>query len=247
MTAGQDLSCVKGQHWILYEWVAKISKGETVTLLARSTPEWPDYFYVRKANATECWAFGGSSTITGDIYSLPVKEAPPLPTVNYTIDNKTYLSVNDVYIRKSGESVWGPDRLGGGSIPQGTSFSLDLTASFYDALILDYKLCALYEEYNRPIGSEASYRYMLLHNEVHYFIQNNYAVNLCTISFKPHDGGAWAELHTAADGSIAHGDKAYFDILVGSWDVLAKNCADLAIWGTAGLYIGPTSTGRNIP
>jgi hypothetical protein len=247
MTAGQDLSCVKGPHWILYEWVAKIDKGETVTLLARSTPEWPDYFYVRKANATECWAFGGSSMVTGDTSTLPVREAPPLPTVTYTIDNKTYLAVNDVYIRKNGESVWGPDRLGGSNIAQGTSFSLDITAGFYDVLIRDYMGGVLYEEYDRPIGSEANYHYTLLHNEVHYFIQNNYALNLCTISFKPHDGGAWTDLHTAADGPIPTGAKVYFDLIVGKWDIRIKDCASVTLTTIIGLYIGPTSIGHNVP
>ena len=36
MTAGQNLSCVNGPDWILYEWVAAIDKGETVTLTARA-------------------------------------------------------------------------------------------------------------------------------------------------------------------------------------------------------------------
>jgi hypothetical protein len=91
MTAGQDLSCVKGPHWVFYEWVAKIVEGETVVLLARSPVERPDYFYVRKSDGTECWAFGGSSTKTGDLSILP--------EITYIIENQTGLNVPDVFIR----------------------------------------------------------------------------------------------------------------------------------------------------
>ncbi len=94
MTAGQDLSCVKGPKWDLYDWVAVIKEGETVTLLARAPAEWGEYYYVRMSDGTECWAFGGSSTINGDPSTLPEKEAPPTPTptvaVAYIV---TYLSI----------------------------------------------------------------------------------------------------------------------------------------------------------
>lgn len=80
MTAGQDLSCVKGPRWDLYDFVTTIKKGEIVTLLARAPSEWGDYYYIRTSNGTECWAFGGSSTKNGDTSSLPEKEAPPTPT-----------------------------------------------------------------------------------------------------------------------------------------------------------------------
>jgi hypothetical protein len=80
MTAGQDLSCVKGPKWDLYDFVITIKKGEIVTLLARAPSEWGEYYYVRTSNGTECWVFGGSSTKNGDTSNLPVREAPPTPT-----------------------------------------------------------------------------------------------------------------------------------------------------------------------
>jgi hypothetical protein len=86
MTAGQDLSCVKGPKFDLYDWVAVIKQGETVTLLARSSPDWGEYYYVRKSDGTECWAFGGSSTKSGDTANLPEKEAPPTPTPKIVVD-----------------------------------------------------------------------------------------------------------------------------------------------------------------
>jgi hypothetical protein len=94
MTAGQDLSCVKGPKFDLYDWVAVIKQGETVTLLARASPDWGEYYYVRMSNGTECWAFGGSSTKSGDTASLPVKEAPPTPTPKIMVDySVSYLSI----------------------------------------------------------------------------------------------------------------------------------------------------------
>jgi hypothetical protein len=93
MTAGQDLSCVKGPKFDLYDWVAVIKQGETVTLLARASPDWGEYYYVRMSNGTECWAFGGSSTKNGDTSSLPLKEAPPTPTPKIVVDySVSYLS-----------------------------------------------------------------------------------------------------------------------------------------------------------
>jgi hypothetical protein len=94
MTAGQDLSCVKGPKFDLYDWVAVIKLGETVTLLARSSPDWGEYYYVRKSDGTECWAFGGSSTKSGDTASLPVKEAPPTPTPKIAVAySVSYLTI----------------------------------------------------------------------------------------------------------------------------------------------------------
>ena len=152
MTAGQELSCVTGPHWILYEWVAKILAGETVTLLARSEPEWPDYYVARKNDGTECWAFGGSSEINGDPSLLPVREAPPLPTITYTIENGTGLRVVSVYLRGKDETAWGANLLDGDPFPTiffnislggdllpGATFHIPLTAGFYDVQITDYK------------------------------------------------------------------------------------------------------------
>jgi hypothetical protein len=95
MTAGQDLSCVTGPKWDLYDWVAIIKQGEMVTLLARSTPEWGEYYYVRMGNGTECWVYGGSSTKNGDPSSLPIKEAPPTPTPKTLVDySVSYLTTS---------------------------------------------------------------------------------------------------------------------------------------------------------
>jgi hypothetical protein len=124
MTAGQNLSCVTGPNWILYKWITNISKGETVSLLAQIKYEEKQYYYVRKADGTECWAFGESSTIHGDPSTLPIKEAPALPKIKYTIENKTGLAACDVFIRPKKDTVWGADRLGASNIAIGAKFSL---------------------------------------------------------------------------------------------------------------------------
>jgi hypothetical protein len=246
LTAGQDLSCVTGPHWILYEWVAKILEGETVTLLARSTPEWPDYFHVRKADGTECWAFGGSSTTTGDIYSLPVREAPPLPEITYVIQNQTGLNVSDVFIRGKDETAWGADRIGAGIIAPGASFSLTLTAGFYDVLINDVYHSPLYAKDDWPIGSESSYRNIILNTELEFYIQNNYAFDLCTFSFR-RTGGSWQVMHSAADGPIASGARFTFTLLPGIYDVQINRCTGPMVVNVSGVYFGPATPGYNLP
>ena len=245
MIAGQDLSCVKGPHWILYEWVAKIAEGETVNLLARSTPEWPDYFYVRKSNATECWAFGGSSTIIGDPSILPLKEAPPLPEVEYTIENKTGLRVPVVFIRGKDETDWGANRLAGILYP-GEKISLTLTAGFYDVKILEEAFFALYEEHDRPIGSDPDYRYTLLDDEYEFYVQNNFPFDLCTFSFRPHGGAVWTVLHAAADGHVATGGKAWFHLIPGFYDVAVYRCTGPLAGVITTHYVGPAIEGFNV-
>jgi hypothetical protein len=246
MTAGQTLSCVKGPHWILYGWVTSIAKGETVTLLGKASSEWEEYYYVRKSDGTECWAFGGSSTKSADPSSLPVKEAPPLPTVTYQIDNKTGLSVCDVLIRAKGESAWGADRLGAGTIAPGSTFSLNITAGFYDVLIRDCYAAALYEKYNRAIGSDPDYHYTLLNNEAHFYIQNNFGFDLCWIWVRP-QGGAWKEVYTVGDGHITPGAKAWLDLLVGIYDLSIYRCTGGVVVNSSSVYIGPATTGFNVP
>jgi hypothetical protein len=246
MTAGQELSCVKGPHWILFEWVAKISEGETVTLLAKASEDWEEYYYVRKSNGAECWVFGGSSTKTGDYYSLPVREAPPLPEVTYTIENATGLNVCDVHIREKDSTDWGADRLGTGWIAPGASHSLTFTAGFYDVRIKDCVCAVLYEEHDRAIGSDAGYRYTLLNNTVDFSIKNDFAFNVCRYDFRI-AGGSWETLHSPADGTIANGQYADFTLLVGYYDIQVYRCTGPSAGTFPGRYIGPMTTTFTLP
>jgi hypothetical protein len=245
LTAGQDLSCVTGPHWILYEWVAKIVEGETVILLARSTPEWPDYFYARTAGGKECWAFAGSSTINGNASNLPEREAPPFPEVVYTIENRTGLRVPVIYIRGKDETLWGVNRISAILYP-GEKVSLTLTAGFYDVKILDEAFFALYEEHDRPIGSDANYHYTLLDDEYEFYVQNEYAVDVCTFSFRPQGGGTWTVLHSAADGTIHHGEKAWIKLVPGFYDVAVYRCSGPIAGPMTTHYVGPAIQGFNV-
>jgi hypothetical protein len=241
MTAGQELSCVTGPHWALYEWVAKILEGETVTLLAKAPEEWAEYYYVRKADGTECWAFGGSSIIDGDTYLLPVREAPPLPEVVYRIENGTGLFAIAVYIREKDSPDWGPNRLSALFLA-GDTFSITLTAGFYDVLVLDGAEGVLYEEYGRPIGSDPAYRYTLLNMEIEFYIQNDFSFNLCTFRFRP-QGGDWMELHGPSDDPVAPGGRVWFTLPAGFYAFEAKNCSGFTNSSISGLYIGPALPG----
>jgi hypothetical protein len=244
MTAGQRLSCVKGPHYILYKWVAAIEEGDTVVLTARSTPEWPDYYYARKTDGTECWAFGASSTITGDASSLPVMEAPPLPTVNYTIANKTGLVVTSVKIRPMESSDWGANRLGAPIAPGNTS-SLSLTAGFYDVLIQDGWGGALYEKYDSPIGSDPNYRTVDLDAKFEFYLQNNFAADVCVIKVKL-AGGSWQVLNGPAN-NIAPGHRLTFKLLPGIYAVLVYRCVTVQLVDWPDRYFGPAVPGYNIP
>ncbi len=244
MTAGQRLSCVKGPHYILYEWVTAIEEGETVVLTARSAPEWPDYYYVRKTDGTECWAFGASSTITGNAAGLPVREAPPLPQVNYTIANKTGLVVTSVKIRPMESSDWGANRLGA-PIAAGTTSSLTVTAGFYDVLIQDGWGGALYEKYDSPIGSDPNYRTVDLDAKFEFYLQNNFAADVCVIKFKL-AGGSWQVLNGPAD-NIAPGHRFTFKLLPGIYAVLVYRCVTVQLVDWPDRYFGPAVAGYNIP
>ncbi|MBN2086232.1 MAG: hypothetical protein JW748_13515, partial [Anaerolineales bacterium] len=246
MTAGQDLSCVTGPHWILYEWVAGITEGETVTLLAKASPDWEEYYYIRKSNGAECWAFGGSSAISGNIQSLPVKEAPPLPEVEYTIENKTGLRIPVVFIRGMDETAWGVNRLGAILYP-GEKVSLTLTAGFYDVKILEEAFFPLYEEHDRPIGAEPNYRLTVLDQEYAFYVQNNHPFDLCTFSFRPHGGTIWTTLHSAADGPVATGSKAWFKLVPGTYDVAVYRCTGPMAGAVTVHYVGPAIEGFNVP
>jgi hypothetical protein len=248
MTAGQGLSCVTGPHWILYEWVAKIEEGETVILLARAEPEWGEYYYVLKSSgvSASCWAFGGSSTIHGDPSVLPIREAPPLPVVQYTIENKTGLRVPVVFIRGKDETDWGANRLSAILYP-GEKVSIAITAGFYDVKILDEAFFPLYEEHDRPIGSDPNYRYTVLDDEYEFYVQNNFAFDLCTFSFRPHGGSVWTVLHSAADGHVAPGAKAWFKLIPGFYDVAVYRCTGPMAGAVTTHYVGPAIEGFNVP
>jgi hypothetical protein len=243
MTAGQELSCVKGPHWALYAWVAKIAEGETVTLLARAPEEWADYYYVRKADGTECWAFGGSSVIAGDTSGLPEREAPPLPEITYTIENQTGLDVIDVFIRGQDETAWGADRLSADLHP-GESFSLALTAGFYDVKIVDPASGVLYEKHDTPIGSDPSTNYTLLNLEMDWYIQNGTGADLCNFAFRRDGTTEWNMLRTVDDGPVHPGERATFHLLAATYAVAMTYCDGTAL-PLIGVYVGPASSGIN--
>jgi hypothetical protein len=241
LTAGQDLSCVKGPDWILYEWVAGVHEGETVTLLAQAAPEWPDYYYARKADGAECWLFGGSSALNGDAAGLPLREAPPLPMVEYRIDNQTGLPVCNVFIRENGDTALSVDRLGAGTIEPGASFNVSLTAGYYDVAIEECKAgAALYEAYHRAIGSDPASRYTLLNNEVDVFVWNMRDVNLCSVSYRKTGASVWKVLHSIEDGVLAPGEGVTVRFLVGYYDFRFLYCGESGSVAI-GLYIGPNT------
>ncbi len=242
MTAGQNLSCVKGPHWILYEWVAGIAEGEVVTLLARSTPEWPDYYFARKSDGKECWAFGASSTISGNAAALPLRDAPPLPVVTYQMDNKTGLVVSKVFIRGKNEAVWGVNRLGTGVILPGQTANITLTAGFYDVRILESKADeVLYEEHDRAIGSDPGYRYTGVFLEVNVFVNNDLPVNICGLSYRAAGESAWRVLHSIEDGFISPGAGDTVRLVVGKYDFRFSKCDGTASTAS-GISILPSTT-----
>jgi hypothetical protein len=239
MTAGQALSCVKGPDWKLYEWVAGIADGETVTLVARAVPEIPDYYVIRKSNGTECWAFSGSSAISGSTALLPVRETPPLPQVTYVIENKVLIQLCLVLIRGKDETAWGANRLAA-PIAINATASITLTAGYYDVQIKDCSMSILYEEHDRAIGAEQAYRYQLIANDVGFYIQNNYPFSICWIEIQPPPGGSWTFLYaTATDGGpIQPGQRRDFTLRAGDYGIRATRCTGVVLPGS-GLYVHP--------
>jgi hypothetical protein len=248
MTAGQTLSCVKGPHYILFEWVAAIPVGETVTLTARSTPEWPDYYYVRKGDGTECWAFGASSTIHGDPATLPLREAPPLPTITLVIENKTHIPIADLYIRGKNETNWGADRLGAGLIAPGASFSLSLTAGFYDVQIRDTHASILYAKEDAPIGADQNSRFISVATSINFRLVNGSPDQpICRILFIPSDLSEPFTIPIPGDGAFTPGETMTFDLLVGEYSYRMFHCVTNAtIWAANGVYFGPTFPGMTM-
>jgi hypothetical protein len=241
MTAGQTLSCVKGPDWKLYEWVAGIAKDETVTLVARAVPEIPNYYVVRMSNGTECWAFGGSSAISGSTAGLPVRDTPPLPTVNFVIQNRIQIPLCDVLIRKAGESSWGADRLTSPpAIPIGSDFTLPITAGYYDVLVRDCGTpTTVYEQYNRAIGSDSAYRIVEIAIDVDFYIQNNLPYSICHIQTRTAALLAWRDLYNHdTSGSFAVGTRKDFTMQMGFYDVRITRCTDVVLPLTT-IYVRP--------
>jgi hypothetical protein len=239
LTAGQNLSCVKGPHWILYEWVAGIAEGEVVTLLAKSPAEWPDYFYVRKADGTECWTFAASSTISGDTSALPVREAPPLPQITLTIRNQTYLRITTLRMRPKDETVWGTNLLGSHEVKGQETYGLTLTAGFYDLRIQDHHSGVVYEVHDVPIGAEPGSSTIVLNGRYSVNIHSDTTSAMCRVEIDSMDDTYHAELTIPGDGRISPGETVTLEGLGGVYDIQFHRCGDDANWYGTGAYIGP--------
>jgi hypothetical protein len=230
MTAGQSLSCVTGPDWKLYEWVAGIAEGETVTLVARAVPEIPDYYVARTGGGQECWAYGGSSAISGPVAALPVRETPPLPTVSFVVRNGVYIDLVDVYIRPAGDSSWGADRLPVANLHFGEETAISITAGYYDVRVVDIVSGVMYEAYNRPIGADDNYRILDVAPDVEFTIRNEYPFSICWIDITP-GGGPWEKLYDTNDGggSIYNGNERTFTLRGGYYSMRLTRCTSAVL------------------
>ncbi|MGB7538093.1 MAG: hypothetical protein WBM17_06110 [Anaerolineales bacterium] len=242
MTAGQDLSCVTGPHWILYNWVARINEGETVTLLAKAAPEWEEYYYVRKSGGTECWVFGGSSTKSGDLSTLPVREAPPLPAITFTIENRTHLPVSTLRIRPQAETVWGTNLLAGHTINGGETYGVPLTAGFYDVRIMDSHSGILYEVHDVPIGPEPSSSVVVLNGRYTVIVRNGTANPMCRGEVVNLDESFRFDFTIPGDGRISPGETVTLEGPAGIFVMRFYECGSGELmYVESSAYIGPAT------
>jgi hypothetical protein len=241
MTAGQRLSCVKGPHWVLYEWVAAIAEGETVTLLARSTADWPDYFYVRTSDGTECWVFGGSSAIHGDPSALPIREAPLLPTITLTIRNQTYLRITNLRMRPQEETVWGTNLLASHEVMGQETYGLTITAGFYDLRLQDHHGGVVYEAHDVPIGPDPVSSTLVLDGRYSVIIHSDTTSAMCRVEIGSMDESYHADLTIPGDGRISPGETVTLEGLGGTYTIQFYRCGDNARWYGTGAYIGPVT------
>jgi hypothetical protein len=246
MTAGQTLSCVQGPHWALYDWVTSIADGETVTLLARNEPGDDPYYYARKSDGKECWAFGGSSTLTGDPSTLPIMEAPPLPVVTYTVQNRIHYSLCNLFLREHGESDWGPDRFAA-AFAFNSESSLSLTAGFYDVRIIACMAGTVYERDNTPIGADPGSRIITIDNVVHLNLHNSLSGSFCRVRLAPNDGSDLIFLREASDAPVPPGESTPVTVPVGVYSVTLFNCTfDTAMAAYTNQHIDPSMEGATL-
>ncbi|MGB7538094.1 MAG: hypothetical protein WBM17_06115 [Anaerolineales bacterium] len=247
MAAGGDLRCMKGPHAILYEQMADIADGEILTLLAKAAPEWEEYYFIRTSDGTECWAFGGGSTKSGDLSILPVRDAPPLPVITFTVQNNTFLYVVDVFIRKKGETEWGADRLAGSFIAPEGKFTLTITAGFFDVQMKDSMGGILFNKEDIPIGPDSPFSNIFLDYEYWKVFLNQSANYLCRVAVRPLAGEIPMNLTIPEDGILSPGEKVALKALAGFYEVRFYRCEDgrpAAILNT--VYIGPIPTPQTI-
>jgi hypothetical protein len=231
---------MKSPHAVLYEHVADIAEGESVILLARAAPEYPGYYFARTAGGTQCWLFGGGSTISGNAAALPVRDAPPLPEITVTVQNNTYLYVVDVFIRGKKETDWGADQLAGGLIAPEGKFTLTITAGFYDMQMKDSMGGILFDKDDIPIGPESPYRNIFLDYEYLKAFQNLSENYFCRVVIRPLAGDIPINLTIPDDGRISPGEKVVLKALAGFYEVRLYQCEDgrpAAVFNT--VYIGP--------
>jgi hypothetical protein len=230
MTAGQELSCVTGPDWRLYEWVTKIPKDATVTLIARAVPEIPDYYVARTGDGKECWAFGGSSVVSGPVATLPVRETPPLPTVSFVVRNRVHIPLTTVYIRSAGDSSWGGNRIASPLADMSGETSISITAGYYDVRVLDVLGNVMYESYNRAIGADDAYRILTVDPDVNFTIRNDFSFSICWIDVMVM-GDPWQKLYATEDGggSILTGQTRDFTLRAGRYSVRLTRCTSVVV------------------
>ncbi|MBN1438818.1 MAG: hypothetical protein JW929_05340 [Anaerolineales bacterium] len=221
MTAGQPLNCAKGPHWILYDMVAMIQPGETVTLTARSTPDWPDYYYVRKSDGTECWASSIGGRIDGDPRGLPELEAPPLHEIYFQVENQTGLKICDVTVRQPPGKQWGPNLLPAGAGAPGLTFGFVLMSGFYDVQIADCFGGKLFEAENTPIGPLEQSRIVKVNALVTFAILNQSGKDVYWIQYSRHGEDSWQDITGMYDDALRDGKTMHFTVQAGLYDFRA--------------------------
>jgi hypothetical protein len=213
--------------------VTKVAKGETVALVARAVPEIPDYYVALTGDGKECWVFGGSSTITGNAAALPIRETPPLPTVNFVVRNRVHIPLTTVYIRPADDSSWGGNRVSAPINEMTGEAAVSITAGYYDVRVLDIFSHVMYESYNRAIGPDDTYRILTVNPDVGFTIRNDYPFSICWIDVQTM-GGSWQKLYATEDGggSIYSGNTREFTLRAGAYGVRITRCTSAVLPAT---------------
>jgi hypothetical protein len=169
-------------------------------------------------------------------------ETPPLPEIAYAVENRTGVNIHDVFIREGEETAWGANRLSADLHP-GESFSLPLTAGFYDVQVPDCMGGVLYEEHDTPIGSDPGSRTTLVQPMIRFCFENTHPNAVCELKAGP-TGGTLSEVTFPYYGAIDPGERIGLELLAGKYGFRFQGCGGSAFFGAYGnVYVGPAMEG----
>ena len=176
------------------------------------------------------------------------------PFVDFTVVNDTAVQACYILISPSGARNWGQDDLGPTEIVQaGASRPFQLPAGTYDVLALECNFDVILERYGIDITSPSTFSLggaqspIPTGGDAALTLVNETGRAVCYVYISPSTSSTWGADAMGGTGIIPTGTSREFEVVSGTYDLLAQGCDGSRMSETYGVTLSPSGYTWHLP